>query len=87
MGMDGMQIIILFAAVMVSFMVSYFLTILIIFAAIVILTFVNREIKKGNPSPIESYFLKEKMKRKVVDNDNVLKIIYKNGINESTELE
>ena len=47
---------------------------------IFVLTKINREIKKGNPSPLGSYFLKDKIKRKVVDSDNIMNKIYENGL-------
>ncbi len=61
------------------------LPIIMIIPLIYVLTKINKEIKKGNPSPVGSYFLKDKIKRNVVDSDNVLNKIYQNGLSDDNK--
>jgi hypothetical protein len=80
MGLDGYQVLIILVAFILLFFIKMLLPILLMIPLIFILAKINREIKKGNPSPLGSYFLKDKVKRKVIDNENVMNKIYENGL-------
>jgi hypothetical protein len=80
MGLDGYQLLIVLVLFILLFFIKMFLPILFLFPLIFVLTKIKREIKRGNPSPVGSYFLKDKIKRNVVDSDNVLNKIFQNGL-------
>lgn len=71
MGLDGIQLLLLFAVIVITFIISRILPVIIIIIVSIILGKINREIKRGNPSPIKSYFLKSKQKN-LIDDTNVL---------------
>lgn len=85
MGLDGWQVLVVFMALIISFFIFKPLPILILIITAVLLTKINKELKKGNPSPVESYLLKDKTTRQLVDNTNVLKTIHLNGLNKHQE--
>jgi hypothetical protein len=79
MGLDGFQILIVFVVLAISFMISKIILCIIIIILFILLSKIKKEQKKGNPSPVDSYFLKSKLKMNIFDNDSVLNIISKNG--------
>jgi hypothetical protein len=85
MGLDGYQVLIILVAFIFLFLIKMLLPIIMIIPLIYVLTKINKEIKKGNPSPVGSYFLKDKIKRNVVDSDNVLNKIYQNGLSDDNK--
>jgi len=87
MGLDGYQVLIILVVFILLFFINMFLPILFIIPLIIILTKINIEIKKGNPSPVGSYFLKDKVKRKIIDSNNVLDKIFQNGLKDGSHNE
>ena len=81
MGLDGFQLLIVFVVFALFFFISKIVLVLLAIVLSVILSKIKKEQKKGNPSPVNSYFLKSKLKMNITDNNSVLSIISKNSSN------
>lgn len=74
-GLEGWQVLVLGCILVFSFLIKWILPIILIIPVAIIVSYINSELKKGNPSPIESFFLKSSTKKKVIDNENVFSSI------------
>jgi hypothetical protein len=72
LGLEGMQLLILGLILLISYLIHWVLPILIIIPVIFSVRYIVKETKGGNPTPINSFLLKYKIKKKVIDTDCVL---------------
>lgn len=74
-GLTSTQIMLLIVAVLVVFVIKIILGFIALAFAIIGVARVYNSVKKGNPTPIESFFIKNNSYKKVEDKNETLKYL------------